>query len=53
MASPAQSRLGPGPGEDVLAVVRALAKRRALLDHQAEVARLQALSQARADQIKA
>lgn len=53
MAQTARKLAESAPGEDVLAVVRALAKRRALLDHQAEVARLQALSQARADQIKA
>lgn len=38
----------PALDDDILAVVRALAKRRALLDHEAEVARIKALSQTRA-----
>ncbi|MDO8980286.1 MAG: hypothetical protein Q7V17_13740 [Afipia sp.] len=37
-------------GEDILAVVRAIAKRRALLDHEAEVARIQSLQTRAADQ---
>lgn len=48
MPRTAQNTQAETPDEALLAFVRALAKRAALADHRAEVARIQALTQARA-----
>lgn len=48
MRNAAQNQQDLTPDEAMLAFVRELAKRAALIDHRAEVARLQSLTQARA-----